>query len=90
LIDTGIHGPVNVCAPQIITNGQFTKALAQAVHRPAVLPVPEFALRLRFGELASMLSKGQAVRPAVLKDHGFAFQYPDIDQALQDITARDT
>ncbi len=88
--DPSIHGPVNVCAPQIITNAQFTKALAQAVHRPAVLPVPEFALRLRFGELASMLSKGQAVRPAVLYDHGFAFQYPDIDQALQDITDRHT
>ncbi|MBS3779585.1 MAG: TIGR01777 family oxidoreductase [Desulfovermiculus sp.] len=86
--DTSIQGPMNVCSPHIITNAQFTQALAQAVNRPAVLPVPEFALRLRFGELASMLSKGQAVKPAVLLSRDFAFIYADITQALQDIVSK--
>jgi hypothetical protein len=85
LTDTALHGPVNICAPQVITNAQFTQALAQILKRPAVLPVPELALRLRFGELATTLSKGQAVRPSVLQNQGFPFRYTDIDQALKDI-----
>ncbi|MDZ7762621.1 MAG: TIGR01777 family oxidoreductase [Desulfovermiculus sp.] len=88
LTDQSIHGPVNVCSPQIITNVRFTQALAQAVNRPAVLPVPKFALRLRFGELASMLSKGQGVKPEVLLSREFTFIYEDIDQALQEITSQ--
>ncbi|MFO7877499.1 MAG: TIGR01777 family oxidoreductase [Desulfovermiculus sp.] len=87
LTDHTLHGPLNVCAPQIITNTQFTQALAGAVNRPAVLPVPEFALRLRFGELANMLSKGQAVVPAVLQKREFPFIYSDIDQAVQEMVS---
>jgi hypothetical protein len=83
-----IHGPVNVCAPQVVTNAGFTQALARAVHRPALLPVPEFALRLRFGQLADTLSKGQAVIPAVLQNQGFTFMYSDIEATLQEIAAQ--
>lgn len=85
LTDHTLRGPLNVCAPQVITNAQFTQALARAVNRPAVLPVPEFALRLRFGELADMLTKGQAAVPAVLQKREFPFIYSDIDQAVQEV-----
>jgi uncharacterized protein (TIGR01777 family) len=85
LTDHTLEGSLNVCAPQVITNARFTQALARAVNRPAVLPVPEFALRLRFGELADMLSKGQAVVPAVLQKREFPFIYSDIDQAVQEM-----
>ena len=88
LTDTTIHGPMNVCSPTLVTNAQFTEAVARAVKRPAVLPVPEFALRLRFGELASMLSKGQAVTPAVLKKRDFPFMYTDIYRTLEEIAGR--
>jgi hypothetical protein len=83
--DATIHGPVNVCAPEVITNARFTQALAHALKRPAILPVPEFALRLRFGDLAETLTKGQAVCPTVLQDQGFPFEHTDIDQTLKDI-----
>lgn len=85
LTDSTLHGPVNVCAPQVITNAQFTQALSKALNRPAVVPVPEFALRLRFGELADMLTKGQAVMPAVLQKKEFPFIHSDIDQAVQEV-----
>ncbi|MFP4427707.1 MAG: TIGR01777 family oxidoreductase [Desulfovermiculus sp.] len=87
LTDQTLQGPLNVCAPQVITNAQFTQALSQALNRPAVVPVPEFALRLRFGELADMLTKGQAVMPAVLQKKEFPFIYSDINQAVQDIVS---
>lgn len=78
-------GPFNACAPGAVTNAGFTAALARALGRPAVLPVPAFALRLLLGEAASMLLAGQRCVPAALQARGFTFDYPDLGLALADI-----
>jgi len=84
LTSAGISGPVNLVGPEPATNADFTKALAAEVHRPAVLPVPGFALRAVAGELADegILASVRAV-PAVLLEHGYTFHDPDIRSALR-------
>jgi uncharacterized protein len=80
---TKLSGPVNVVAPQTVTNVDFTRELARAVHRPAVVPVPAFALRLAFGEMADeALLASQRVRPKRLLDAGFAFRRGTLAEAL--------
>ena len=86
-INEAMRGPVNVCAPEIITNEEFSRALAEALHRPALLPVPEFAVKLVFGELAQMVLQGPKVLPKALLDHGFDFYFPKIQDALEDIVS---
>jgi uncharacterized protein len=78
-----VRGPVNASAPQPITNKQLSRALGHALHRPSLLPVPPFALRLAVGELADSLLTGQRVIPAVALARGYHFRYPDIDQAMR-------
>ena len=75
-------GPVNATAPAPARNRDFTRALARAVHRPAVLPAPAFALRLALGEMADILLTGQRVVPAAATAAGYAFRHPDLDAAL--------
>lgn len=79
-----LRGPVNVTAPQPVTNQEFTHLLARAVHRPAIFNAPAFALRLAFGEMAdeALLSSTRAV-PTRLLESGFAFNHPTLDSALQ-------
>ena len=79
----GLQGPVNMSSPQPVRNTEFTKALAAAVHRPAVLPAPAFALRAAFGEMANeMLLTSCRVVPAKLQESGFVFGQPEIGAAL--------
>jgi uncharacterized protein (TIGR01777 family) len=78
-------GPFNAVAPGTITNAEFAHALGRALHRPAVLPVPAFALRLALGELAESLLTGQRPIPAHAQALGFQFQFPNIDAALKDL-----
>ncbi|MBL8750680.1 MAG: TIGR01777 family oxidoreductase [Planctomycetes bacterium] len=79
-----LAGPVLAVAPEPVTNRAFTAALAHALHRPAFLPVPAFALRLAFGEMAdALLLASQRVRPRRLLDAGFRFAEPDLDAALR-------
>lgn len=80
-----ITGPVNLCSPRPVTNAEFTKALAKAVSRPALLFVPATALRLVLGEAAEELALG-GVRalPTVLTDAGFTFAHTELDRALAD------
>lgn len=78
------RGAVNATAPHPVTNADFARALGRAVHRPAVLPAPAFALRLVLGEMAAMLLDGQRVVPAAATAHGFAFRFPYLDGALVD------
>ena len=75
---------MNATAPNPATNADFTKALGRALHRPTVVPVPKFGLRVLFGaEMAEvMLLSGQRVLPTVLQRTGYAFKLPDLDQAL--------
>jgi uncharacterized protein len=78
-----LTGPVNLTSPYPVTNADFTRALAAAVHRPAILPVPAFALRLALGEMArEALLASARVSPSKLTDAGFPFTYPAIDQAI--------
>jgi len=85
--DERLQGPVNCTAPQPVTNNAFTRALATAVHRPAVLHVPEFLLKIILGEFATVLLASQRVLPESLQNIGFRFTYPDIDSALTDLIA---
>ncbi len=83
LASAEIDGPVNVTAPEPVTNGNFTSNLARALHRPAVFCAPRCALKLILGERADMLLGGQRVLPAKILAHGFRFAFPDIACALQ-------
>jgi hypothetical protein len=78
-----LSGPVNVVAPNPVINAEFTRALARAVHRPAILPAPAVALRLAFGEMAdeALLASTRAI-PKRLTQAGFAYLHPNLDDAL--------
>jgi uncharacterized protein (TIGR01777 family) len=84
LDDESVRGPVNLTAPQPVTNAEFTKALGRALHRPTVIPIPVFGLRAVYGgELVDeMLLASQQVFPDVLRASGYRFQHPMIDQGL--------
>jgi len=78
-----IRGPLNVVSLQPVTNAEFTKTLAAALHRPALFPAPAFALRLLLGEMAdALLLSSQRVLPSQLQKLGYAFQHPDLRAAL--------
>lgn len=77
-------GPINVTAPNPVTNAELSRALGHALHRPAVLPVPEFALRLLYGEMSQVVTTGQRVVPRRLEELGFPFRHPVIEPALRD------
>jgi hypothetical protein len=80
-----ISGPMNAVAPNPVTNREFTRELARALRRPAIFPVPEFALKLAFGEMAGVLLASQRVVPAVAQRTGYRFQYPELADALREI-----
>jgi uncharacterized protein (TIGR01777 family) len=78
-----VHGPVNLVTPHPVTNAEFTRSLAHQLHRPAILPVPAFALRAAFGEIADdTLLTSTRVVPQRLLQSGFKFELPSIDAAL--------
>jgi uncharacterized protein (TIGR01777 family) len=84
LTTDSLQGPVNLTAPNPVTNIEFTKALGRAVRRPAVLPVPSAALKVVLGgELASDLLGSLRVLPAKLTESGYHFAHPEIDDALR-------
>ena len=79
-----LSGPVNVVSPHAVTNAEFTRILGQVLGRPAILPLPGFAARLLFGEMADALLLGGArVIPRQLEHTGYRFAYPRLEQALQ-------
>lgn len=78
-------GPVNACAPQSLRNTEFTAALAAALHRPAFLPVPAFALKLALGDMSNLLLAGQRLQPRRAQAWGYRYQFPDIGSALRDV-----
>jgi uncharacterized protein (TIGR01777 family) len=87
--DSSINGPVNFVAPNPVTNAEFTKALGRALSKPTLFPVPAFGARLAFGEMADALLLSSArVEPRVLKDRGFVFRWPLLDDALRHLLAR--
>ena len=79
-----IHGPVNLVAPNPVSNEQFSRTLAQVLRRPDFFRVPGSILRLFFGEMAnSLLLSGQYVLPRVLEQTGYVFRFPELKKALQ-------
>jgi uncharacterized protein (TIGR01777 family) len=86
--EPALAGAVNVTAPQPVTNAELTRALGHVLRRPAVLPVPELALRVLYGEMAQVVSTGQRVVPARLERSGYTFRYTDVEAALQDALRR--
>lgn len=82
--NSSISGPVNLTAPNPITNTEFTLALGQALNRPTVFPMPEFIVKLLFGEMGDLLLLGSnRIKSSILQKSGFTFHHPDINQALQ-------
>ena len=84
-VESQVRGPLNGVAPQPATNSEFTRELARILRRPAVFPVPEFALRLLFGEMADVLLASQRVVPAAAQAAGFRFRFPQLPPALADL-----
>lgn len=76
------RGAYNACAPEPVRNKDFANALGKHVRRPAILPVPAFALKLLLGEMAGLLLGGQNIRPERTQDIGFEFKYRDLESAL--------
>ncbi len=84
-----ISGPVNLVAPEPVTNKEFTKALARHLHRPAILPLPAFAIRTLFGEMGRemFLSSCRAI-PSKLQSAGYTFATPTLKSALETLLPR--
>ena len=82
LLDSKITGPVNLTSPNPVTNQEFTAALARALHRPAIFPAPEFALRAALGGFSTEILGSKKVMPKVLTEAGFEFNYPHVSNAL--------
>ena len=83
LANSSVSGPVNMTAPQPVTNREMADAIGRALRRPSILPAPAFALRLALGEMAdAMILNGQRVLPALAQSRGFKFRYETIDDAL--------
>jgi len=80
-----IEGVFNFCSPKPLRNSAFTRALGNALNRPAVIPAPAFIIRLIFGELAESLLTGQKAIPEQLIKNGFSFQFSTIEQTLSDL-----
>jgi uncharacterized protein len=77
-------GAVNGSAPEPVTNKEFSRRLGKALRRPAFAPVPGFAVRLLYGEMAEIVTEGQRAVPKRPLELGYAFRHPDLDEALAD------
>jgi uncharacterized protein len=80
-LENPVRGALNGTAP----NAEFTRHLAAAVHRPAILPVPALAMKLLYGEMSQMLFDSQRVLPKVAENMGFRFRFPQLSAALADL-----
>lgn len=78
-----VQGAVNATAPNPVTNAEFVATLGRVLHRPAVLPIPGFALKALVGEFAESLLTGQKVFPEAAQRLGYRFRYPDLETALR-------
>jgi NAD dependent epimerase/dehydratase family enzyme len=85
LRDEQMHGPVNMTAPNPVTNAEFTRSLARALHRPAFFTAPGLLLKLVMGERSALLLEGQCVLPTKFEDTGFHFRFSELEIALQDL-----
>jgi len=81
--DAAWSGPVNATAPQPVTNKDFSKALGRALHRPALAPVPAFAIQLLYGDMSEIVTKGQNAVPRRALELGYRHEHPGLDEALR-------
>jgi uncharacterized protein (TIGR01777 family) len=89
LLTVGLHGAVNLVAPNAVTNAEFATTLGRVLGRPAIVPVPSFALELLYGEMArATILAGQRVLPRKLLRSGFHFAHPTLEEALHYELAR--
>jgi NAD dependent epimerase/dehydratase family enzyme len=84
-VGNDISGVWNATAPNPVTNLEFTRAMAAVLHRPAIFPVPEFALTLAFGELGRHMLDSARVVPQAAEKSGYSFRYPELRPALRDL-----
>lgn len=84
LKNSSIEGAYNGTAPYPAKNKDFTKALGRALHRPAFMPAPAFALKVVFGEMSQVLLEGQRVLPVKFKQADFRYKYPTLEMALKE------
>ena len=85
IFTSSLAGPVNGAAPEAVTNSEFTRELARAVHRPAFMPVPATALRVLMGEMSDVLLAGQRTVPAAALSSGYEFRHPLLARTLADL-----
>jgi uncharacterized protein len=82
------RGPVNVTAPEPVTNRELSRALGKALRRPAFAPVPGLAVRALYGRMAEIVTTGQRAVPARLNELGYRFRQPELEAAMRDATGR--
>lgn len=80
-----LNGPLNATAPAPVTNREFTRTLGRVLRRPAFMPVPEFAIRLLYGEMASVVLASQRVLPQKALASGYRFRFENLEEALRDV-----
>jgi hypothetical protein len=83
LDDGAMSGAYNLSAPEPVTNKEFSKTLGKVLHRPAVAPVPKFAVKLLFGEMSEIVTTGVRMVPKRLTEAGYDFRRPDLGAALE-------
>lgn len=83
--DPSYSGPINGTAPNPVKNKEFTRVLTEVLHRPAIVSVPSFVLKLMFGEGSSIMTEGQRAVPERATELGFAHRFSDLREALRDV-----
>jgi uncharacterized protein len=83
--DESLKGPLNAASPNPVRNSEFTRQLARALNRPAILPIPRFALDILYGEMAQIIYESQFVPPDAPFYAGFRFDFPMLQDALRDL-----
>jgi uncharacterized protein len=88
-LDTeSLSGPINVTAPEPVTNKEFSTVLGRVLHRPAFLPVPGFAVKVLYGQMSEIVTGGPRAVPARLTEAGYPFRRPELEPALREATGR--
>jgi uncharacterized protein (TIGR01777 family) len=85
LDNDSVSGPVNLSAPEPVSNREFSKHLGKVLHRPSFAPVPSFAIKTLYGEMSTIVLNGVRMVPAALLAAGYAFAYPELAAALRDV-----
>ncbi|MEI8064142.1 MAG: TIGR01777 family oxidoreductase [Verrucomicrobiota bacterium] len=88
LATDSIRGPINVVAPQAVTNREFTQTLGRVLRRPTLLPLPAVVVKILLGEMSQLLLASARVRPVQLEASGYRFRYPLLDDSLRHLLGR--